>query len=88
MCVIDDAYTVHVILLICISLLTVCRVVTGVGCSVVGAPDHGMVSQTGIAADSEVNYSCRQGFTLTGNRTRQCSEQGLWSGSQPLCTGR
>jgi hypothetical protein len=59
---------------------------TGVGCSVLSPPDNGMVSQTGLATDSEVNYSCRQGFTLTGNKTRLCSDQGLWAGSQPLCT--
>ena len=67
--------------------LLLSTVVTGVGCSVVSPPEHSMVSQTGIAADSEVNYSCQQGFTLTGNKSRLCSEAGLWTGSQPLCTG-
>ena len=60
---------------------------TGVGCSALSPPDNGMVSKTGLATDSEVNYSCRQGFTLTGNKTRLCSDLGLWTGSQPLCTG-
>ena len=60
--------------------------VTGVGCSVLSTPEHGTVSQSGLSENSVGNYSCEQGFTLTGSKMRQCAEQGLWTGDEPTCT--
>ena len=31
------------------------------------------------------NYSCQQGFTLSGNESRICLDHGKWTGDQPTC---
>ena len=36
---------------------------------------------------SVANYSCNNGYTLTGDDMRMCFENGLWSDSEPICTG-
>ena len=30
-------------------------------------------------------YSCELGYLLNGTTTRVCTEQGLWSGNEPVC---
>lgn len=34
---------------------------------------------------SVVTYDCDEGFTLIGNATRECAENGSWSGVMPMC---
>ena len=35
--------------------------------------------------DAEAKYSCREGYTLQGERTRTCGRDGQWSGEEPEC---
>ncbi len=37
--------------------------------------------------DTVATYTCNPGFTLTGNSTRTCGSDGVWSGSDPMCEG-
>ncbi|XP_067673802.1 uncharacterized protein [Haliotis asinina] len=45
---------------------------------------HSM-KQTFVYED-EIMYSCKLGFSLSGNETRTCQASGNWSGSDPTCT--
>ena len=40
---------------------------------------------TGTIVDSTATYSCNDGFTLEGQSTRTCQDDGEWSGSAPTC---
>ena len=40
---------------------------------------------TGTVVDSTATYSCNDGFTLEGQSTRTCQDDGEWSGSAPTC---
>jgi len=33
------------------------------------------------------NLTCNTGFNLTGSDTRSCQNDGMWSGSETMCTG-
>ena len=37
--------------------------------------------------ESIATYSCREGYTLSGDDTRMCVGSGEWSGEAPLCEG-
>ena len=60
---------------------------TGIGCAILKDPDNGLVLLTGKDIGSTGNYSCEQGFTLSGNVTIVCIDHGEWSGQEPTCNG-
>ena len=33
------------------------------------------------------NYTCNTGYTLSGDTTRTCGSDRVWSGSDPTCNG-
>lgn len=35
--------------------------------------------------DARALYKCHSNYTLIGQDTRMCSENGVWSGQQPQC---
>lgn len=43
---------------------------------------------TSSSVGSLATYSCDEGFTISGSRTRICRPNGLWSGEQPTCTSK
>ena len=49
--------------------------------------DNGRVRMSGFTIGSTAIYICRTGFSLMGNRGRECQEDGSWSGSEPSCRG-
>ena len=59
-----------------------------VDCGSLGNPGNGVVSFTNSTYNSVATYSCNTGYTLTGDDTRTCQSSGLWSGSEPTCTGK
>ena len=59
-----------------------------IDCGSLGDPANGEVSLSSIMINSLATYSCNTGYTLTGDDMRTCLETGLWSGSEPICTGR
>lgn len=64
----------------------VCHV-KGNGCQY---PGHGLHSHTNmtqstVAPNTKVKYSCDVGYELFGNATRICKADGTWSGKEPVC---
>ena len=59
-----------------------------VDCGPLGDPENGMVSASITTYNSMATYSCNTGYTLTGNVSRTCLANGLWSGSEPNCTSK
>ena len=58
-----------------------------VDCGTLGNPANGMVSVSTTTYNSVATYSCNTGHTLTGDDMRTCLETGLWSNTEPTCTG-
>ena len=59
-----------------------------VDCGVLDDPANGIVAVFDTTFNSTANYSCNAGYTLRGVAMRTCIASGLWSGSEPKCTGR
>ena len=45
---------------------------------------HPQGTQEGAIAE----YDCNDGFILNGFPNRQCLSSGVWSGVEPICTGK
>lgn len=45
----------------------------------------GTYTKTGTTYGSQVVYHCDDCFTLIGDDTNTCGENGLWVGSPPSC---
>ena len=58
-----------------------------VDCGDLTDPDNGEVTLTDTVFDSVATYSCDPGYVLDGDATQTCLGSGLWSGSEPTCTG-
>ena len=61
---------------------------TVVDCGSLDNPGNGVVSFTATTYNSVATYSCNTGYTLTGDDMRTCQSSGVWSGSEPTCTGK
>ena len=64
------------------------KLVAVIDCGSLGNPENGMVSVSTTTYNSVANYSCNTGYNLTGEMSRTCLDTGLWSGSEPTCTGK
>ncbi|KTG02859.1 hypothetical protein cypCar_00029462, partial [Cyprinus carpio] len=58
-----------------------------ISCGDPGTPPFAVMSGQKFTNRAVVHYSCSQGRTLVGNATRQCLDDGRWSGSPPYCSG-
>ena len=56
-------------------------------CGELSNSDNGGVTYSDTIYQSVATYSCDAGFDLVGDRTRTCSAEGTWTGSQPECRG-
>ena len=54
-------------------------------CPELDDPTNGMVEWDSLAPGGVANYTCDSGFILVGDRTRNCSSDGTWSGLAPVC---
>ncbi|XP_076872011.1 beta-2-glycoprotein 1-like isoform X2 [Brachyhypopomus gauderio] len=54
-------------------------------CPVPDHPHNGKVQFNGINYNSNISYSCDEGYVLHGNRSRQCLHTGQWSSPPPVC---
>ena len=42
-------------------------------------------SENRTSYGAKVEYLCRDNFTLVGEQSRTCNEDGIWTGSAPKC---
>lgn len=57
-----------------------------VDCGDPGTPANGRKIGDSYAVGGVVYYECIDGFTLSGDRSRMCRLDGIWTGSLPTCT--
>ena len=58
-----------------------------VQCSSLTSPQNGQVTVTGLGVGSTASYICNSGFSLSTPTTRVCGSDGIWTGSDPICSG-
>ena len=56
-----------------------------VSCAPLATPDHGTISCTGSMYEDTCNFTCDDGYELTGSDTRSCQGDGSWSGNDAVC---
>ncbi len=54
-------------------------------CDFLDNPLNGQVSFTSTSIGSIASYTCSPGFRLTGVNTRECLQERVWSGIEPIC---
>ncbi len=56
-------------------------------CGDLGTVEHTIIQEkTGTQLDDQITYSCEEGYGLiSGDLTRICLHNAVWSGSQPTC---
>ena len=67
--------------------LSICFI-SEIDCGSLDDPANGEVSVSSTTFNSVATYSCNTGYNLTEHGIRTCSESGVWSGSEPTCTGK
>ncbi|KAG8130469.1 hypothetical protein E2320_017145, partial [Naja naja] len=56
-----------------------------ISCGQVPYLENGEVSGEEYTFQNHIEYSCKEGFLLKGNRKRVCLADGYWSGNTPVC---
>ena len=56
-------------------------------CSDPGIPKNGAKDGTLYVYPHQVTYSCYTGYTLKGQKTISCQNNGKWSSPRPTCEG-
>ena len=80
-CMMDVACTLHAH----IPATSLSTASTAVDCDVLGGIDRGYVQYSSTLVGASATYICHRGYMLVGNTTRNCQEDGLWSGLEPQC---
>ena len=59
-------------------------------CESLSNPTNGgvVINDSTRVVGSIATYSCDDGFLLSGSIERECQDNGMWSGNEPLCIGR
>ena len=58
---------------------------TAVDCGPLAAPVNGTVVISNTTFGSTATYTCIDGYFLTGETTRTCGSDGIWSDSDLTC---
>ncbi len=61
--------------------------ITVIDCGGLDDPINGLVTLEDTVLESVATYSCQDGYTLVGDDTRLCVDEGTWSGDAPVCEG-
>lgn len=59
-----------------------------VKCKDPGVPEFGHREGSNFIMDSEVVFSCKEGYELIGSSHLTCTEEGIWKEDFPYCKGR
>ena len=59
--------------------------ILAVMCSVLVAPENGFISSDDRTCGTQVTYSCKEGYQLSGSENRNCEPNGIWSDNAPVC---
>ena len=66
-----------------------------IDCGSLRNPDDGQVTITGglvptavAGVNATARYACQQGYNLVGEPVRTCRANGVWDGTEPICTGK
>ena len=65
--------------------------ISAIECHALLAPYNGVIvgdSNQSYSVESTIEFSCSDGYLMTGSSTLICQEDGSWSGSVPLCEGK
>ena len=54
-------------------------------CSALVAPENGFISNNDRTCGSQVTYSCKEGYQLSGSENSNCQPDGTWSEMAPVC---
>ena len=54
-------------------------------CSVLTAPENGIMVGESYGYGSDVNFQCNLGYELNGNDSLFCTSEGIWDGMVPSC---
>ena len=90
------ALSLNFVLAICtdqeckIAFIIMCAVSTTT-CSDLTAPTNGMIGYNAETMNTRpvntvATFTCKTGYTVTGDMTRTCGADGVWSGTNPTCT--
>ena len=60
---------------------------TSIDCYSLSPPANGEVFFTTTFSGSTAEYSCNEGFNISGIHTRTCLVNGEWSDETPTCVG-
>eukprot|EP00794_Sanderia_malayensis_P011121 gene11121-12291_t len=54
-------------------------------CETITTPLNGKMVCSGFVTDQSCNFSCNEGFYLTGSSSRQCLPTSVWEGTKTIC---
>ena len=57
-------------------------------CPKLYAPAHGSIGPCPNLPGQTCQFSCDQGYVLSGETTRTCNSDGTWTGLQTQCNGK
>ncbi len=67
------------------TLINTSLIIIGNTCRRLSNPIYGQVAVPSNSVGAFATYSCDPGHILVGQTTRECLQQGVWSGNQPIC---
>ena len=69
-------------------ILYIFSLFVAIRCAALDAPPNGALTTTNEnIVFSVATYTCKAGFKMIGEKTRQCQHTGLWTSKQPGCYG-
>ena len=62
-----------------------CFCIIVIECGALTDPENGNVSVSSLVFESIATYACHTDYNLTGDATRTCLADKMWSGAEPTC---
>ena len=71
-----------------VAYFTSCLISSAISCRPLLAPTYGHKFGNQLTFQSQVNFSCVDGYRLIGSSSRTCLSTQLWSGQNATCSGK